>query len=54
MNKLFKWFLEKNKLIKELEALNIENNALKDKNKKCQENINRTNSYWKGMIRTKK
>ena len=27
---------------------------LEEKNKNCQENINKTNSYWKGVIRTKK
>jgi len=27
---------------------------LEERNKNCQENINKTNSYWKGVIRTKK
>lgn len=53
MFNLKKWFLDKSKLIKELEKLNIENNDLKKKNKKCQENINKTNSYWKSKMRLK-
>lgn len=41
-------------LAKENEQLIIENNKLKLKNKKCQENIDRVNAHYKGLGFSKK
>jgi len=44
---------EKYLLLKRIDQLTIENNDLKEKNKKCQENINKTNAHWKGITGNK-
>lgn len=53
MLNIFKWFQNKKELLKSVESLTIENNELKERNKKCQETINKTNSHYKGILKRK-
>lgn len=45
-----KWLINIFQAYKRIKYLEMENDSLKDRLKKAQDNINRTNSYWKSRL----